>query len=109
MWERVLFIGWSEATAVLFGKQLRAFDAYRAETNDAWRPRCGSHVSQTGRLTSAAIDTRDFWRARRDWAMRAPRRAAPWSPSPVARTWRPRRHLPTPRQGPREAQRQSDQ
>ena len=35
-------------------------EQYRAETGDVWRPRRGSHVSQTGRLTSAAIDARDF-------------------------------------------------
>ena len=31
-----------------------------------WRPRRGSHTSQTGKLTSAAIDARDFQRARKD-------------------------------------------
>ena len=48
-----------------------AADAYRAETGDAWRPRRGSHVSQTGHLTSAAIDARDFQRARKDRELRA--------------------------------------
>ena len=43
-----------------------AADAYRVETGEVWRPRRGSHVSQTGRLTSAAIDARDFQRARND-------------------------------------------
>ena len=43
-----------------------AADAYRVETGDTWRPRHGSHTSQTGRLTSAAIDARDFRRARKD-------------------------------------------
>ena len=43
-----------------------AADAYRVETGDVWRPRHGSHASQTGRLTSAAIDARDFRRARKD-------------------------------------------
>ena len=43
-----------------------AADAYRVETGDIWRPRHGSHTSQTGRLTSAAIDARDFRRARKD-------------------------------------------
>ena len=38
--------------------------AYRAETGEHWRPRHGSHASQTGKLTSAAIDARDFVRAR---------------------------------------------
>ena len=47
-------------------EQLRdtAAEHYRAETGDVWRPRRGSHTSQTGRLTSAAIDARDFLRAR---------------------------------------------
>ena len=44
---------------------------YRAETGDLWRPRHGSHVSQTGKLTSAAIDARDFMRARADRETRA--------------------------------------
>ncbi len=43
-----------------------AAEAYRADTGDTWRPRRGSHASQTGRLTSAAIDARDFQRARKD-------------------------------------------
>ena len=42
-----------------------AADAYRAATGDQWRPRSGSHTSQTGTLTSAAIDARDFVRARK--------------------------------------------
>ena len=41
-------------------------EQYRAETGDTWRPRHGSHASQTGKLTSAAIDARDFMRARKD-------------------------------------------
>ncbi len=41
-------------------------DAYRNATGHTWRPRRGSHVSQTGKLTSAAIDARDFLRARKD-------------------------------------------
>ena len=48
-----------------------AADAYRAETGEVWRPRHGSHTSQTGRLTSAAIDARDFRRARKDRETRA--------------------------------------
>ena len=48
-----------------------AADAYRAETNDVWRPRNGSHTSKTGALTSAAIDARDFRRARKESEMRA--------------------------------------
>ena len=43
-----------------------AAEAYRAETGSTWRPRRGSHTSQTGKLTSAAIDARDFARARKD-------------------------------------------
>ncbi len=43
-----------------------AADAYRARTGDVWRPRHGSHASRTGSLTSAAIDARDFMRARKD-------------------------------------------
>ena len=43
-----------------------AAEAYRADTGDTWRPRRGSHASQTGKLTSAAIDARDFQRARKD-------------------------------------------
>ncbi len=43
-----------------------AADAYRTSTGDVWRPRHGSHTSQTGKLTSAAIDARDFIRARKD-------------------------------------------
>ena len=48
-----------------------AATAYRAETGDTWRPRRGSNVSQTGHLTSAAIDARDFMRARKDRETRA--------------------------------------
>ena len=48
-----------------------AADAYRAETGDLWRPRYGSHTSHTGQLTSAAIDARDFRRARKDRETRA--------------------------------------
>ena len=43
-----------------------AAEAYRADTGDTWRPRRGSHASQTGKLTSAAIDARDYQRARKD-------------------------------------------
>ena len=43
-----------------------AAEAYRVHTGDVWRPRHGSHTSQTGTLTSAAIDARDFRRARSD-------------------------------------------
>ena len=46
-------------------------DAYRTETGDTWRPRRGSNVSQTGHLTSSAIDARDFMRARKDRETRA--------------------------------------
>ena len=62
-----------------FGDRRDAFEkmrdtaagAYRAETGKAWRPRHGTHVSQTGHLTSAAIDARDFVRARGDRETRA--------------------------------------
>ena len=49
-------------------EQLRdtAAEAYRAETGEVWRPRRGSHVSQTGKLTSAVIEARDFQRAKKD-------------------------------------------
>ena len=43
-------------------------EAYRTETGEVWRPRRGSHVSQTGKLTSAVIEARDFQRARKDRA-----------------------------------------
>ena len=43
-----------------------AAKAYRDATGNVWRPRRGSHASQTGKLTSAAIDARDFQRARQD-------------------------------------------
>ena len=43
-----------------------AAEAYRIETGDMWRPRRGSHTSQTGKLTSAAIDARDYVRAKKD-------------------------------------------
>ena len=45
-----------------------------ADTGDTWRPRHGSHTSQTGKLTSTAIDARDFMRARND---REPARTCP--------------------------------
>ena len=48
-----------------------AVDAYRAETGEVWRPRRGSHTSHTGKLTSAAIDARDFLRARKERETRA--------------------------------------
>ncbi|MXW19740.1 MAG: DUF2493 domain-containing protein [Gammaproteobacteria bacterium] len=41
-------------------------DQYRCATGRTWRPRRGSHVSHTGQLTSAAIDARDFRRAKKD-------------------------------------------
>ena len=54
-------------------EQLRdtAADAYRSSTGNTWRPRYGSHVSQTRKLTSAAVDARDFVRARKDRETRA--------------------------------------
>ena len=48
-----------------------AADAYRARTSEVWRPRRGSHTSQTRHLTSAAITARDFQRARKDRETRA--------------------------------------
>ena len=48
-----------------------AADAYRVETGDVWRPRNGSHTSKTGTLTSAAIDARDYRRARKERETRA--------------------------------------
>ena len=48
-----------------------AAEAYRTETGGMWRPRRGSHASQTGKLTSAAIDARDYQRARKDRATMA--------------------------------------
>ena len=44
--------------------------ALPAATGDVWRPKHGSHTTQTGHLTSAAIDARNFLRARNDRAMR---------------------------------------
>ncbi len=43
-----------------------AAESYRDATGTTWRPRRGSHVSQTGNLTSAAIDARDYIRAKKD-------------------------------------------
>ena len=43
-----------------------AAESYRTVTGSTWRPRRGSHVSQTGKLTSAAIDARDYVRAKKD-------------------------------------------
>ena len=43
-----------------------AAETYRSVTGDVWRPRRGSHVSQTGKLTAAAIDARDYLRAKQD-------------------------------------------
>ena len=41
-----------------------AAERYRSDTGNTWRPRHGSHTSRTSKLTSAAIDARDFLRAR---------------------------------------------
>ncbi len=41
-----------------------AAERYRSDTGNTWRPRHGSHTSRTSQLTSAAIDARDFLRAR---------------------------------------------
>ena len=64
-----------------------AAQAYQVETGKVWRPRHGSHTSRTGKLTSAAIDARDFVSGRARTARPArtcPRE--PSSPSPAART-----------------------
>ena len=50
-------------------------EQYRVFTAETWRPRHGSHTSRTGKLTSAAIDARDFVRARKDRETRAHLRA----------------------------------
>ena len=42
----------------------RAAERYLRDSGNTWRPRNGSHTSRTGQLTSAAIDARDFLRAR---------------------------------------------
>ena len=49
-------------------EQMRDYAAhiYCADTGKTWRPRNGSHTSRTSQLTSAAIDARDFMRARRE-------------------------------------------
>ena len=41
-----------------------AAERYLSDTGNTWRPRYGSHISRTSQLTSAAIDARDFLRAR---------------------------------------------
>ena len=46
-------------------------EQYRTATGGTWRPRRGSHTSQTRKLTAAAIDARDFQRARKDREMQA--------------------------------------
>ena len=46
-------------------------EQYRDATGRTWRPRRGSHVSHTGKLTSAAIDSRDFRRAKKDREIKA--------------------------------------
>ncbi len=64
-----------------------AAEHYRAETGGVWRPCCGSHTSQTGHLTSAAIDARDFLRARaRSSPSRAARKCATPAPSSASST-----------------------
>ncbi len=79
-----------------------AAEQYRADTGEVWRPRRGSHISQTGALTSAAIDARDFLRARKDRRARrtarqsrtCPRERSSPSPSSAAST-RPAQNTPT--------------
>ena len=41
-----------------------AAQRYLDDTGSTWRPRHGSHTSRTSQLTSAAIDARDYLRAR---------------------------------------------
>ena len=67
-------------------ERLRDFaaSAYQLETGEMWRPRYGSHASQTRKLTSASIDARDFRRARDTLKTRLTCPTAPWSPSPAA-------------------------
>ena len=48
-----------------------AATGYNVETGETWRPRNGSHTSLNRRLTSAAIEARDFVRARKDRETRA--------------------------------------
>ena len=48
-----------------------ADEIYQLNTGTVWRPRHGSHTSQTGKLTAAAIDARDYQRAREDRKHRA--------------------------------------
>ena len=43
-----------------------AAESYREATGSVWRPRFGSHVSQTGKLPCTAINARDFQRAQKD-------------------------------------------
>ena len=81
-------------------------DAYRTETGDTWRPRRGSNVSQTGKLTSSAIDARDFIRARKDRETRAhlPEGTLVAIAGGKHVSRRERRHRP-PRPGPRQVRR----
>ena len=83
-----------------------AAEGYRVETGEAWRPRSGSHVSRTGALTSAAIDARDFVRARKDRETRA--HLPPGHPHRLRRRQghlRHHRHLERTRQGQGEVRR----
>ena len=83
-----------------------AAENYRAVTGNTWRPRRGSHTSQTGQLTSAAIDARDYQRARKDRKTQA--HPAPGHPGRHRRRQGHRRpgggDRPA-RQGPREVRR----
>ena len=49
-----------------------AAERYRSDTGNTWRPRHGSHLSRTSLLTSAAINARDFLRARQNETARLP-------------------------------------
>ena len=48
-------------------------ERYRSDTGNTWRPRRGPHTSRTSQRTSAAIDARDFLRARQNEKVQAHR------------------------------------
>ena len=61
-----LYATTASSRARFAGLRLSAIASTNAVTGNTWRPRRGSHTSQTGKLTSAAIDARDYQRARKD-------------------------------------------
>ena len=63
--DRVQNLG-AAARRVREAARCTAADDYRNATGGTWRPRYGSHISHTRKLTSAAIDARDFLRAKKD-------------------------------------------